>query len=73
MFGTMPASHSRRSLLECGAALGAGKQVFCVAPHASWPFLKNHPRVRAFSTIEDAIVSLLAMAAGERQRLRRAA
>jgi hypothetical protein len=32
------------SLIEAGAALGAGKQVFVVAPHR-WPFLRNHSSV----------------------------
>jgi hypothetical protein len=56
------------ALLETGAALGAGKRVFVVSPHA-WPFLKCHPRVRAFTTMEGAISCLLSMAQGERLRL----
>jgi hypothetical protein len=58
------------ALLEAGAALGAGKQVFVVSPH-EWSFLKHHPRVRAFATVEAAVECLLAMASGERQRPRR--
>ena len=55
------------SLLETGAALGAGRQVFVVAPFP-WPFLKQHPNVRCFATIEAAIVAIMAAAAGERAR-----
>jgi hypothetical protein len=56
------------ALLETGAALGTGKQIFLVAPH-DWPFLRNHSRVRSFETLEKAITALIAMAKGERARL----
>jgi hypothetical protein len=55
------------ALLETGSALGNGRQVFVISPHP-WPFLKHHPRVRAFNTIEGAIECLLAMATGQRLR-----
>jgi hypothetical protein len=55
------------SLLECGAALGADRQVFVVSPFP-WPFLKQHPRVRVFNTLEAAIAAIMAAAAGERVR-----
>ncbi len=58
------------ALLEAGAALGAGKQVYIVSPHP-WPFLRNHPRCRSFDTLESAVVAIMAMADGK--RLRRAA
>jgi hypothetical protein len=57
------------TLLECGAALGADRQVFVVSPF-DWPFLKQHPRVRCFATIEAAIGAVMAAAAGERARNR---
>jgi hypothetical protein len=41
------------ALIEVGAALGAGKQVYLVAPH-NWSF-QHHPRVRRFVTLEAAI------------------
>jgi hypothetical protein len=51
------------ALLEAGAALAHGKRVFLVSPH-EWPFLRNHPRVRSFDSIEAAV-------AGEQARKQR--
>jgi hypothetical protein len=45
------------SLIECGSALAAGRQIYLVSPHA-WPFLRNHPRVRSFETLADAIAAI---------------
>jgi hypothetical protein len=56
------------SLLECGAALSAYKQVFLVAPAFEWAFLRNHPRARSFDTLEQAIAAIVAMMQGERAR-----
>jgi hypothetical protein len=56
------------ALLECGSALSHGRQVFVVTPH-DWPFLKNHPSVRVFPTLEAAVSCLIAMATGERLRI----
>jgi hypothetical protein len=47
------------SLLEAGAALGAGKRVYLVSPH-DWPFLRNHPRVRSFPNLAAAVTELVA-------------
>jgi hypothetical protein len=47
------------ALLECGAALAAGKTVFLVAPH-HWPFLRCHPLVRSFDSLSAAIACLIA-------------
>jgi hypothetical protein len=48
------------ALLEAGSALGAGKQVYVVSPHAwSW---KQHPRVRVFDSLEAAVVAIVAAA-----------
>jgi hypothetical protein len=55
------------ALLEAGAALGAGKWVYLVAPFP-WPFLRHHPRVRSFDTLADAIAAICAAEAGERLR-----
>jgi hypothetical protein len=50
------------ALLEVGSALGAGKQVFLVSPHAwSW---KHHPRVRVFDTLEAAVTAIMAADCG---------
>jgi hypothetical protein len=54
------------ALIEVGAALGAGKQVYLVSPH-DWSW-KHHPRVRVFDTLEAAIVAIMAGTAGERAR-----
>jgi hypothetical protein len=55
------------ALLECGAALAAGKQVFVVSPY-EWTFA-HHERCRRFDTLEDAIRALRAMEAGETARV----
>ena len=49
-----PEDRNFGSLLETGAALGANKTVYLVAPEP-WPFLSNHPRVHAFDTLESAV------------------
>jgi hypothetical protein len=54
------------ALIEVGAALGAGKQVFLVSPH-NWSF-QHHPRVRRFDTLEAAVAAIMAGAAGEKAR-----
>jgi hypothetical protein len=59
--------HQFGALIEAGAALGAGKQVFLVSRHP-WPFLRNHPRVRSFDSLSDAITAVMAMQAGARAR-----
>jgi hypothetical protein len=50
------------SLLECGAALGAGKWVYLVTDIAL-PFLSNHPKVRTFTSLANAIAALMGTAA----------
>jgi hypothetical protein len=55
------------ALLEAGAALGAGRQVFLVSPHP-WPFLRCHPRCRSFDTLEQAIAAIMAGQRGEKAR-----
>jgi hypothetical protein len=47
------------ALLECGAALAAGKRVFLVSPHP-WHFLRHHPRCRSFDSIADAVHAIMA-------------
>jgi hypothetical protein len=51
-------------LIEAGAALASGKQVFVVSPYA-WSF-SHHPRARAFGSLEAAVGSIMARKAGER-------
>jgi hypothetical protein len=46
-------------LIEAGAALAAGKQVFIVSPYA-WSF-SHHPRARMFGSSKAAIGSIGAM------------
>jgi hypothetical protein len=45
------------ALLECGAALSAGKTVFLVTPHP-WPFLRSHPLVQSFDSLDEALRAL---------------
>jgi hypothetical protein len=47
------------SILEAGSALGNNKTVFLVSPEP-WPFLRNHPRVHAFDTLEETISAITA-------------
>jgi hypothetical protein len=54
------------ALIEAGAALAAGRQVFIVSPY-KWTFA-NHPRCRTFATLADAIAAIVAMQAGERAK-----
>jgi hypothetical protein len=58
------------ALIEAGAALGAGKMVYLVAPWAGWSF-QHHPRVRCFDTLEEAVGAIVAAQAGQRARARR--
>jgi hypothetical protein len=47
------------TLLEAGAALGAGKVVYLVNKTGEpAPFLECHPRVRCFRSLPDAIAAL---------------
>jgi hypothetical protein len=55
------------ALLECGAALGAGRWVFLISPHP-WPFLRNHPRCRSFDNLAEAVRAICALRDGERAR-----
>jgi hypothetical protein len=57
------------ALIEAGAALGAGKQVYLVAPWAGWSF-RHRPRVRCFDTLEAAVTAIKARQAGEEARER---
>ena len=45
------------ALLEVGAALGAGRSVYLISPY-EWSF-ENHPNVRRFATLKDAIGELI--------------
>jgi hypothetical protein len=54
------------ALIEAGAALGAGKQVWVVSPH-SWSW-RHHPRVRNFDTLAAAVSALCALRDGEQAR-----
>jgi hypothetical protein len=54
------------SLIEAGAALAAGKQIFLVSPHPwSW---RHHERVRSFDSLAKAVEVLMAATNGERMR-----
>jgi hypothetical protein len=55
------------ALLEAGAALGAGREVFLVSPKP-WAFLRNHPRCRSFDNLAEAIRAVVSLQAGERAR-----
>jgi hypothetical protein len=50
------------ALLECGAALGAGKRIFLITPHP-WPFLRHHPNVRSFPDLQSAVAAVMREAA----------
>lgn len=59
------------ALIEIGAALAAGKQVFVVSEY-EWT-VAHHPKCRVFESLETAIAALVAMQAGKSARLERAA
>jgi hypothetical protein len=46
------------ALLEAGACLGNGGQLYLVSPH-DWPFLCHHPRCRSFKTLADAVSAIM--------------
>ena len=46
------------ALVEAGACLGAGKQLYLVSPHA-WSF-RHHPNCRQFETLERAVDAVVA-------------
>jgi hypothetical protein len=54
------------SLIESGAALAAGKQVYVVSD--DWFSFSHHPRCRVFPTLADAVAAITAQANGERMR-----
>jgi hypothetical protein len=54
------------ALLECGAALGAGRAVFAVSA-VDFSFL-THPHCRSFETLPAAVSAIVAMQAGEEAR-----
>jgi hypothetical protein len=51
------------ALLEAAAALTAGKQVYLVSCH-EWPFLRHHPRVFSYDTLERAVEAIVAACRG---------
>lgn len=54
------------ALVEMGAGLAAGKMVYLVSDH-EWS-VRHHPRVRCFTSLEQAIAALIAGDAGEKAR-----
>jgi hypothetical protein len=54
------------ALIEAGAALAAGRQVFVVSSY-EWTFA-NHPRCRVFVSLDAAIAAIVAMQQGELAR-----
>jgi hypothetical protein len=54
------------ALVELGAGLASGAQVFLVTDH-QWS-VAHHPRVRSFPNLAAAISAIVAMQNGERPR-----
>lgn len=54
------------ALIEIGAALASGRQVYLVSPYP-WS-IQHHERVRIFPDLESAIGSIMATVAGETAR-----
>jgi hypothetical protein len=52
--------HHMGAILEAGACLGAGRELWVVTDQDDWSFL-HHPRVRRFNTLRDAVTALLAL------------
>jgi hypothetical protein len=58
LFAMSTTEQQKGALLECGAALASGKQVFVVSTQ-EWSF-RHHPKVRCFSRLEAAIAEITA-------------
>jgi hypothetical protein len=66
LFLALPGEQHCGALLECGAALGAGRQVFAVSD-VKFSFLA-HPHCRVFENLAGAITAIMAWQAGEAAR-----
>jgi hypothetical protein len=66
MFLALPGEQHCGALLEAGAALGAGRQVFAVSA-VEFSFL-THPRCRSFDNLAAAVRAIMAWQAGEKAR-----
>jgi hypothetical protein len=64
LFLDLPGETAKGALIEMGAALAFGRQVFLVS-ETDWN-VGHHPRVRRFRRLEDAVAAIKAMEAGER-------
>jgi hypothetical protein len=67
LFLALPGEQHCGALLECGAALGAGRQVFAVSA-VEFSFLA-HPRCRVFENLAAAVRAIMAQRAGEEARI----
>jgi hypothetical protein len=65
LFVDLPGENQCGSLIEMGSALASGRRVFLVSDN--WWSIQNHPNVRKFRRLEDAIAALMAMHVGERR------
>lgn len=54
------------ALVELGAGLASGAQVYLVSDH-EWS-VRHHPRVRCFTSLEQATEAIIARDAGEKAR-----
>jgi hypothetical protein len=68
LFFDAPGENQCGALIELGAELAFGKQVFLVSEN--WWSIEHHPRCRKFRRLEDAIAAIKAIEAGERARSR---
>jgi len=66
LFVDQPGENQCGSLVEMGCALAMGRQVHLVSEN--WWSIQNHPNVRKFGTLEDAIAAIMAQVAGEKSR-----
>jgi hypothetical protein len=66
LFMSLTSERSCSALIEVGIALAHAKPVLAVSP--DWWSFSHLPNVRSFTTLEPAIKTLIAMAAGERMR-----
>jgi hypothetical protein len=69
LFVSLEGETACSGLIEVGAALALGKQVWVLSPY--WWSFSNHPHARTFTTLEAAVAAIVARTAGERARMDR--
>ena len=67
LFLDLPGENQCGALVELGCALAMSRRVYLVSEN--WWSIQNHPSVRKFRALEDAVSAIMAACAGEASRL----